>query len=236
MQRPQIILNFAITIDGKASTAKQTPSGFTSALDKQRLLEIRSRGDALMVGRNTLLIDRMSMGLPDEALRQARVQRGQSEYPIRVVISNSGDLPVSLNIFKHRFSPIVIYSTTHMTETKQAELRLKSELHLSTSDRVSLAEVLNDLYETRQVRTLVCEGGPQLARALAELDVVDELFLTIAPILAGGAGAPGILGTSGTFLPSSRIYRLESMKVEANECYLHYVADRLSCTTPMRLS
>jgi riboflavin-specific deaminase-like protein len=236
MPRPQIILNFAITIDGKASTAKQTPSGFTSAFDKHRLLEIRSRGDALMVGRNTLLIDQMSMGLPDEALRRARLRRGQSEYPIRVVISNSGDLPVNLNIFKHRFSPIVVYSTTRMPETKQTELRLKAELHLSTNDRLSLMEVLNDLYETRQVRTLVCEGGPQLARALAELDVVDELFLTIAPILAGGAKAPGILGTSGTFLPSSRIYRLESMKVEASECYLHYVADRLSCTTPMRLS
>jgi riboflavin biosynthesis pyrimidine reductase len=99
---------------------------------------------------------------------------------------------------------------------------------------VSLPEVLNDLYETRQVRTLVCEGGPRLAKALAELDAVDELFITIAPILAGGSGAPGILGTSGTFLPSSRVYQLESMKVEAGECYLRYVADRPTCTTPMR--
>ena len=72
---------------------------------------------------------------------------------------------------------------------------------------MNLPEVLNDLYETRQVRTLVCEGGPRLAKALAELDVVDELFVTIAPILAGGADAPGILGISGTFLPSSRVYR-----------------------------
>ena len=93
MQRPRIILNFAMTIDGKVSTAKLTPSGFTSAFDKHRLLEIRSLGDALMVGKNTLQIDRMSMGLPDEALRQARVQRAQAEYPIRVIISNSGDTP-----------------------------------------------------------------------------------------------------------------------------------------------
>ena len=66
MPRPRIILNFAITVDGKVSTAKQTPSGFTSAFDKHRLLEIRSLGDALMVGKNTLQIDQMSMGLPDE--------------------------------------------------------------------------------------------------------------------------------------------------------------------------
>ena len=152
------------------------------------------------------------------------------------MISNSGDISNNLNIFNHRFSPIVIYSTTRMPDINQTELRAKAELHLSPNDRLNLPEVLNDLYETHQVRTLVCEGGPQLAKALAEMDAVDELFLTIAPILAGGAGAPGILGTSGTFLPSSRIYRLESMKVEAEECYLHYVADRPSCTTPTRLS
>jgi riboflavin-specific deaminase-like protein len=234
MQRPRVILNFAVTVDGKVSTAKQTPSGFTSAFDKHRLLEIRSLGDALMVGRNTLQIDQMSMGLPDESLRRARTQRGQSEYPIRVVISNSGDLSLDLNIFNHRFSPILIYSTTRMPAINQTELRAKAELHLSGGDHVSLPEVLNDLYETRQVRTLVCEGGPRLAKALAELDAVDELFITIAPILAGGSGAPGILGTSGTFLPSSRVYQLESMKVEAGECYLRYVADRPTCTTPMR--
>ena len=236
MERPRIILNFAMTIDGKVSTAKPTPSGFTSAVDKHRLLEIRSLGDALMVGKNTLQIDRMSMGLPDEALRQARLQRAQAEYPIRVIISNSGDLSADLNIFNHRFSPIVIYSTTRMPLSTQTELRAKAELHLSTLDHLSLKEVLNDLYETHQVRTLVCEGGPQLAKTLAEMNVVDELFLTVAPLIAGGAGAPGILGAPGSFLPSSRIYRLKSMKVEAAECYLHYVADRPSCTTPTQLS
>ncbi len=225
-----------MTVDGKVSTAKQTPSGFTSGFDKRRLLEIRSLGDALMVGRNTLQIDKMSMGLPDEALRRQRIERGQNEYPIRVIISNSGELPLNLNIFNHRFSPIVIYSTTRMPATNQTELLAKAELHLSTDDHVNLSEVLVDLHETRQVQTLVCEGGPRLAKALAELDVVDELFVTIAPILSGGADAPGMLGIPGAFLPSSRVYRIESMKVEANECYLHYVADRLSCTTPMRLS
>ncbi|MBV8377605.1 MAG: dihydrofolate reductase family protein [Verrucomicrobia bacterium] len=236
MQRPQVILNFAMTLDGKVSTARYTPSGFTSPLDKHRLLEIRSLGDALMVGRNTLQIDRMSMGLPDEELRKARVKRGQSEYPIRVVISNSGELDMNLNIFKHRFSPIVIYSTTSMPEHKQTELREKAELNLSTQERVSIEEVLNDLYERYQVRTLVCEGGPQLAQTLAELDAVDELFITVAPILFGGTRAPGLLGASASYLPSSRMYRLESMKIEGDECYLHYLSDREPCTTPTRLS
>jgi 2,5-diamino-6-(ribosylamino)-4(3H)-pyrimidinone 5'-phosphate reductase len=226
MRRPRIIVNFAVTIDGKVSPVKVAPSQFTSTYDKRRLLEIRSLGDALLVGRNTVQIDNMSMGLPAEDLRLERIQRGQSEYPLRVVISNSGDLSSELKIFSHRFSPIVVYSTTRMPTSIQAELQDKATLHLTHEDRLSLHAVLNDLYETHRVRTLVCEGGPLLAKGLAEIDAIDELFVTVAPILFGGAGAPGILGRPGTFLPASRIYQLASMKVEASECYLRYVANR----------
>ena len=226
MRRPRIFVNFASTVDGKVSTAEFTPARFTSTNDKRRLLEIRSLGDALLVGRNTVQIDHMSMGLPDEDLRLARVQRGQTEYPLRVLVSNSGNLSVDLNIFNHRFSPIVIYSTTAMPEAVKTALQTRATLHLADGDRLNLSEVLSDLYETYSVRTLVCEGGPSLAKALAEIDVIDEIFLTIAPFLFGGAGAPGILGKTGKFLPASRTYRLSSMNVAATECYLHYVADR----------
>src|SRR5208282_438620 len=122
VHRPRIILNFAMTVDGKVSTAKGTPSGFTSSVDKRRLLEIRALGDALMVGRSTIEIDRMSMGLPDDGLRQARTNRGQSPYPIRVVLSSSGDFPADLDIFKYDFSPILIYSTPRMPASVRTAL------------------------------------------------------------------------------------------------------------------
>jgi riboflavin-specific deaminase-like protein len=217
-----------MTVDGKVSTVKRTQSGFTSEVDKRRLLYIRALGDALMVGRNTVETDRMSMGLPDESLRKARIERGQSPYPIRVVVSNSGIFPADLELFKHAFSPILIYSTPRIPPSVQTGLRAKAILHIGTDDYVQIPEVLNDLCETHQVRTLVCEGGPQLAKSLAELDFIDEFYLTIAPILAGGRAAPGVLGLPGSFLPSSRSYRLESMKVEAGECYLRYIATRPS--------
>jgi riboflavin-specific deaminase-like protein len=226
MGRPRILVNFAVTIDGKVSPATMAPSLFTSAYDKGRLLEIRSLGDALLVGRNTVQTDNMSMGLPNEALRRERSQRGQSEYPLRVVISNSGNLSSDLNIFRHRFSPIVVYSTTRMPAPVRTALQDKATLHLTPGDRLDLRDVLNDLYETHQVRTIVCEGGPSLAKGLAEIDAIDELFVTLAPILFGGTGAPGILGTPGAFLPASRIFELASMQVETAECYLHYVANR----------
>jgi 2,5-diamino-6-(ribosylamino)-4(3H)-pyrimidinone 5'-phosphate reductase len=230
MLRPRVLVNFAMTADGKVSTATHTPANFTSKHDKRRLLEIRSLGDALLVGRNTVQTDNMSMGLPDEDLRTARLERGQSEYPLRVVISNSGNLSIHLRIFNYPFSPIVIYSTSRMNGANQEALKSRAKLHLSDSDSVDLLNVLSDLYRIYSIRTLVCEGGPRLARGLADIDAIDELFLTVAPFLVGGADAPGLLGGTGPFLSSSRFYRLASMKVVSAECYLHYVSEGARCT------
>jgi 2,5-diamino-6-(ribosylamino)-4(3H)-pyrimidinone 5'-phosphate reductase len=174
------------------------------------------------------------MGLPDDDLRKARLERGQSEYPLRVVVSNSGDLSSQLSIFKHQFSPIIIYSTTRMNAANQEELKTRADLRLSEGDAVHLQEVLSDLFQNHGIRTLVCEGGPSLARGLAEIDAIDELFLTVAPFLVGGAEAPGLLGRDGPFLSASRFYRLESIKVISSECYLHYVAKGAGCTAQTR--
>lgn len=223
-----------MTVDGKVSTAKLGPANFTSKHDKRRLLEIRSLGDALILGRNTVQTDNMSMSLPDEDLRKARLERGQSEYPLRVVVSNSGDISTQLNIFSHQFSPIVVYSTTRMNSANRQALKAQAQLHLNEGERVHLPGVLEDLYLQHGVRTLVCEGGPGLARSLAEMDAIDELFLTVAPFLFGGAEAPGLLGRSGPFLSASQFYRLESINVLSVECYLHYVSKGAGCTEQTR--
>src|ERR1700730_2479511 len=226
MSRPKVILNFAMSVDGKVSTKRYQPSDFSSRDDKRRLLEIRSLGDALLVGRNTVAIDNMSMGLPNKALRDARTGRGQREYPLRVIVSNSGNIPADLKLFRLLLSPIVIYSTTRMPASVQVHMLDHATLHLRQEPLVQIDNVLRHLYQEYHIRTIVCEGGPTLAKALAEVDAIDEIFLTIVPKLFGGSLAPGILGLPGEFLPSSRLFQLISVKVVANECYLHYRAER----------
>src|SRR5215469_16462250 len=77
MSRPEVVVHFAITTDGKVSTVRLTPSRFTSSADRHRLLEVRARADAIMAGRGTAERDQMTMGLPDKALRKARIARSQ---------------------------------------------------------------------------------------------------------------------------------------------------------------
>jgi riboflavin-specific deaminase-like protein len=224
MPHPKVLTNFALTVDGKISTVKFTPTTFTSAYDKKRLLEIRSLADAVMVGRGTVEKDRMTMGMPDAELRRARQDRGQAEYPLRVILSGSGKLDRNLPVFGQKFSPILLF-TGRSTESK---VIWPDYVHVYRSERdwQDLDRILSLLYGEYGVRTLVCEGGPTLVRALVERDLIDEIHATIAPKLFGGEHAPGLLGISDAFLSSSRAYRMVSLEVHGDEAYLHYRRDR----------
>jgi riboflavin-specific deaminase-like protein len=220
--RPRVIANFAITADGKISTREHTPANFTSPRDKKRLLEIRARGDAILVGRNTVATDTMSMTLPDRALRAERRERGLPAEPSRVIVSASGNLDPGWKVFTSRGAPRIVFSTFHMPDAIRGALVPLCDLHLLDADEIPLEDVLTALREIYDVRTLVCEGGPTIFRQLVELDALDELHLTVAPRIFGGAQAPTLTGTHPGFLASIRHLRLESLRTHGEECYLRY--------------
>jgi riboflavin-specific deaminase-like protein len=224
LSRPKVIVNFAMTFDAKVTTSAMDTATFTSAVDKRRLLRIRALGDAVMVGKTTAIVDHMSLGLPDAPLKLERIKRSQSPYPLRVLISNSGLIPDSLEIFKYDFSPIVIFSSKRIPERDREKFSKIPQVHLYVDqDSVSLPWALEMLQRSYKVKTVVCEGGPTLARALANLNLIDELYLTITPKLFGGIHAPGILGSPSAFLKNNLEFSLAEMEVLNDECYLHYV-------------
>jgi dihydropteroate synthase len=197
----KIILNFALTADGKISTTSRSPAHFTSKKDLERLHEIRSQADAILVGRGTLEADQMSLTTP-------------GKNPWRCVISESGKLDPDHKLFNSDGGP------RHVITSKESQLPdLPATIH-----RMSLAEWLENLRKRPEIRVLLCEGGGELAHKLFELDVVDEINLTWAPhTLFGGNKAPGITGIPGKFLPASRHYRLiESIPGGNGETFLKY--------------
>jgi riboflavin-specific deaminase-like protein len=227
MSRPKVVVHFAITSDGKVSTARLTPSRFTSSRDKHRLLEIRARADAIMAGRGTVERDQMTMGLQDKALRKARIARRQCEYPLRVLISNSGHVSLDLPLLKHAISPVLVYSTRQMSVETRRQLERRAQVFLYPERQLNIPWVLEHLWQFHNVQSLVCEGGPTLVRALAECKAIDEIFLTVVAKLFGGHSAPGLLGPPGAFLPSSQVYDLVSLRsnqAAAGECYVHFRA------------
>ena len=221
-KRPFVAVTFAMTVDGKITTKNFTPVDFTSREDKLHLFRQRALGDAVLIGHSTLKQDNVRLGLPDAKMREARVTRGQTPHPLRVIVSNEGRIDARLKIFQTDISPILIFSTVRMPARYQKALRKKATLHLSDARAVDLAWMLEQLRNEYGVRFVACEGGATLFRALLEQDLVDQLNLTIAPYLFGGANAPTLTGLSKEFLPRSVQCSLTEMRTVGEECFLTY--------------
>jgi riboflavin-specific deaminase-like protein len=214
-----------MTVDGKITTRDFTPVDFTSPEDKQHLFRQRALADAVMIGHSTLKRDNVRLGVPED-LRQARIKRGQTAAPLRVIVSNTGKIDSQLRIFQAdpaKAGPILIFSTKRMPRDVRTALREKKATpHLSDTKDVDLGEMLRILRRDYKVRRIACEGGPILFRSLLELGLVDELNLTIAPYLFGGADAPTLTGLSKGFLPASVHCVMTDMRVVGDECFLTY--------------
>ncbi|MCA1660472.1 MAG: dihydrofolate reductase family protein, partial [Verrucomicrobiaceae bacterium] len=189
---------------------------------RMHLLRQRSLADAVVVGHSTLKADNVRLALPKGELREERMARGQMPCPLRVIVSNEGRINPALRIFTSEVSPILIFSTTRMPRATQKILREKATLHLSDERTVDLAWMLQQLRSEYRVKSVALEGGATLFRSFLELELVDQLNLTIAPFLFGGRDAPTLTGTSKDFLPASVNCRLKDMRVIGDECFLTY--------------
>jgi riboflavin-specific deaminase-like protein len=214
-----------MTIDGKITTKNFTPVDFTSREDKMHLFRQRALADAVLVGHTTVERDNVRLGLPTE-LQQERIKRGQTPGPLRVIISNEGKIDSRLKLFQSDISPVIIFSTQRMPKRTQTALSKKAILHLSKSKHVDLKAMVRLLRRKYRVRKLACEGGATLFRSLLEHGLVDQLNLTIAPYMFGGAGAPTLTGFSKRFLPASVRCRLDDMRIIDDECFLRYRISR----------
>src|SRR6266568_819644 len=222
IQLPFVAVTFAMTVDGKVTTKNYASVDFTSREDKAHLIRQRALGDAVLVGHGTIENDNVRLGIPREDLRKVRIARGQSHYPIRVIVSNKGRINRRVKIFQTDFAPIIIFSTTRMPLKTREQLQEKATLYLSQARRVDLRWMLQELHYDYKVKYVACEGGSALFRSLLEQGLVDQLNLTIAPFLFGGKNAPTLTGVSFDFLPHRVRCSLKEMKVVGDECFLTY--------------
>lgn len=219
-KRPAVVAHFAMTADGKTSTRAFTSARFTSPADKRRLQEVRAGADAIMAGRGTVEADSMSMGLSRQDLRAERVSRGLPAEPLRVLVSNAGILDPGWKVFKHSGSPLIVISTSRMPSRLRSVIARHAELFLFSGRTVDLQKTLEILRSEFGVKRLVCEGGGSLLRSLSALDLVDSIFLTVAPVVFGGRLAPTLTGLPGGFLEPPREFEIVRHSILDGECFL----------------
>jgi riboflavin-specific deaminase-like protein len=161
------------------------------------------------------------LGAGGEKFRKQRLINGLAEYNLRVIVSGSGSIDPAAEIFKKRFSPVIVLTTGRASAKKLARLRaLADEVEVFGEREINLRSAASWLRVKRGVKRLLCEGGGELNDALFRADMVDEINLTICPKIFGGGSAPTIAdGLGFQRLTKAANFELTSIKCEKAELF-----------------
>ena len=202
--RPYVILNMIASTDGRA-TFKGRSGPLGNSADRELFHGLRTLVDAVMLGASTLRIERYNRIVADPRARMQRLARGLAEEPLACVVSASLDLDPDIPLLADSGGRLALLtpSQASLPDVKARVIYVRA----ASEGELDLPSAMRTLRERFAVRTLLCEGGPHLAGTLVAAGLIDELFLTVSPLLtegdvesepAGGASALSIL--SGPFL------------------------------------
>jgi riboflavin-specific deaminase-like protein len=225
---PFVLVNMAVTADGKIATANRAVSSFGSRRDREHLLELRATADAVMAGARTVDGAKINLGPGAAKYRRRRVKRGLAEYNLRVIVSRSGSVNPDAEIFRRRFSPIIVLATRRAGVRKLGQLRrLADAVKICGAKEINFHRALRWLREKWGVNRLLCEGGGELNGALFRAGLVDELHLTICPKIFGGRRAPTIAEGEGALkLAQAAQLELKSARRVGDELFVVFQACR----------
>jgi 2,5-diamino-6-(ribosylamino)-4(3H)-pyrimidinone 5'-phosphate reductase len=221
---PFVFVNFAMTADGKITTANREIQAFSSARDREHMFQLRVNADAVMAGARTVDLNPVTMGPGGKKYRQQRTKRGLAEYNLRVVVSGSGTVDPRAKLFSKHFSPIIILTTERAGAARLETLRKHvQEVYVCGETEIDFDHALRWLNRKWNVKRLLCEGGGELNDALFRAGLVHELNLTICPTIFGGRSAPTLADGSGHLsLAQATTLDLKSAKRFGDELFLVY--------------
>jgi riboflavin biosynthesis pyrimidine reductase len=182
--RPYLLLNMIATADGRATLdGRSGPLG--GRADKELLYGLRTAVDAVMAGAGTVRAERYGQLIRNDAQRKIRRERGLDEEPLACIVTGRLALDSEIPLLAEADAHVAIL-TPSLASLPQ-DCRAKIDYVRSTRDGLlDLPGAMTELRERLGVRTLLCEGGPHLNAQLLAHGLVDELFLTVSPRLAGG--------------------------------------------------
>jgi riboflavin-specific deaminase-like protein len=211
--RPYTVTNFALTVDGRATiSGRSGPIG--TATDTAMLVGLRTRVDAVMIGAGTMRAERYGRIVGDPQQRARRERLGLPHDPLMVIVSARLDLPWDAELFTAGAGRVLIFTSAE-TEPPETATPVRVVHH---DGAVNLTEAMRYLRVERGIRGLLCEGGPHLHAQLLDAGLVDELFITVAPKLAGGSG-PGL---AEGLAESVREMELVSLLADGGELFHRY--------------
>ena len=184
--KPYVILNAAMTLDGKIAT-KTGSSEISGPEDLERVHEIRKKADGIMVGIGTVLAD-------DPRLTVHKIPSSKSDNPIRVVVDNKARTPIDFRILNDDADTIIAVGSIcdgnnpdsdEDAVSRAKAISQKADVFYSSKTPVDLVEFMDYLY-SKGIKTLMLEGGATLNFSMIKDNLIDEVRICIAPMIAGG--------------------------------------------------
>ncbi|MEM0979291.1 MAG: RibD family protein [Cyanobacteria bacterium P01_H01_bin.58] len=209
----------AMSADGKIADYQRNPARFSSAQDLAHLEKQIAQADAVLFGAGTLRAYGTCLPVRQATLIQQRRDDGRPDQPAQIVCSRSGEFDLGLRFFQQAV-PRWLLTTPKGAERWQATSAFEQILlfpDVPTAWHRTLA-ILRD----QGIERLAVLGGGSLVGELVQQDLVDELYLTICPLLLGGATAPTPVDGDGLPVTLPRQLALVQARTEGNEVFLHY--------------
>ncbi|MFF7967097.1 dihydrofolate reductase family protein [Streptomyces sp. NPDC007903] len=210
MPYPHVLLSAAVSLDGYLDDTGPERLLLSSPADFDRVDEVRTSVDAILVGAGTIRADNPRLLVNSPERRAARVAGGKAEYPLKVTVSGSGDLDPAAN-FWHTGGEKLLYTT-------DAGAKRATGLLGDTADVVPLGTALDwrtllaHLHDVRGVRRLMVEGGGTVHTQLLQQGLADELQLVLAPLFVGDPAAPRLFGPGA--YQGGRLRLTDSRRIE----------------------
>jgi riboflavin biosynthesis pyrimidine reductase len=214
--RPYILVNMVATLDGHITIGgRSSPIGGPG--DHALFHGLRTVVDAVLVGTGTLRVERYGRLIRRPERRARRAALGLAEDPVALLITRTGQVPWDVPLFEAPEQEVVI--VTHPRAPAFPEVAARVER--IDIEAPTPAAALREVRRRRPgIRAILCEGGPTLNRGLLADHVMDELYLTLSPLLVGGDEALRIL--AGDPLREPERVRLAGVMRFEDELYLRY--------------
>ncbi len=237
--RPYVIGNFVTTLDGVVSlnVPGQAGGGEISGFNQHDHMVmgiLRAAADAVIVGAGTLRASPQHVWVAEhtyrplaEAYKALRRNLGKAEPPLNVIVTAHGELDLHLPVFQSELVSVLIVTTidaARRLRTRRLPARVRIEA-IEDTRLLSARSILEVVARVRQCKVILTEGGPHLIGDFFTEKYLDELFLTLAPQVAGRDDSierPGLVAGK-TFAPDRALWgRLISLKRGGDHLFLRY--------------